>query len=337
MRLEDREWIEYYIGDFFDVFRGKRIVKDVDFLREKNDEYFYPVVTAATTNNSIDGYYNKSNCPGNSIVCGGEAGGFFSTYQEEDCWVMDRSRIFKPKDNIDGIINKYIAFFLVTIFKKEMFKYSYGRSANPSHIINTIIKLPSSGDSPDWEFMEDYIKEIWNGTYSTSVRENDEEINVNVWREFRFGDLFEEIYKAKAYVKGELNISNTYIGIPFVSRTDNNNGCDCFLDGTKEDFSYEKGNAMIIGDTTSTCYYQEEDFVCGDHIVVLRAKWMNKYTALFIKTLIEKERYKYNYGRSFKMDLIKNTIIKLPVDEEGNPDWRFMEKYIKSLPFSEKI
>ena len=29
--------------------------------------------------------------------------------------------------------------------------------------------------------------------------------------------------------------------------------------------------------------------------------------------------------------------IKLPVTPEGNPDWQFMEDYIKSLPFSRNI
>lgn len=116
-----------------------------------------------------------------------------------------------------------------------------------------------------------------------------------------------------------------------------NNGVDCYVVDMKTNFKYEKGNAMIIGDTTSTCYYQESDFITGDHIVVLRADWLNKYRALFIKTILEKDRYKYNYGRSFKLDTIKKTIIKIPVDSEGNPDWVYMENYIKSLPYSDRI
>lgn len=164
MKLEVRKWREFKIGDYFEVKRGKRIVKNVDFFDVKTEEYRYPVVTAATLNNSIDGYFSNYNCNENTIVCGGEAGGFFATYQEEKCWVMDRSRIFLPYLDVSNKINKYTSFFLITIFKKEMFKYSYGRSANPRHIMDTVIKLPADelGD-PDWQFMEDYIKEIWGG------------------------------------------------------------------------------------------------------------------------------------------------------------------------------
>ena len=37
------------------------------------------------------------------------------------------------------------------------------------------------------------------------------------------------------------------------------------------------------------------------------------------------------------MDLIKKTKIKLPSDSEGNPDWKFMENYIKSLSYGDRI
>lgn len=91
-----------------------------------------------------------------------------------------------------------------------------------------------------------------------------------------------------------------------------------------------------MGDTTSTIYYQANDFVTGDHIVVCRGDWINKYTALFIKSILERERYRYSYGRAFRMDLIKSTTIKLPA-KNHQPDWEFMENYIKNLPYGDRI
>ena len=43
--------------------------------------------------------------------------------------------------------------------------------------------------------------------------------------------------------------------IEFITRTDTNNGCDCYVN-EKDISGIEKGNAIIIGDTTSTIYYQ---------------------------------------------------------------------------------
>ena len=58
---------------------------------------------------------------------------------------------------------------------------------------------------------------------------------------------------------------------------------------------------------------------------------MTPEIGLFLETILCKERPKYSFGRSWTGDRLKETIIKLPVDEKGNPDWAFMKQYIKSL------
>lgn len=157
-------------------------------------------------------------------------------------------------------------------------------------------------------------------------------LNVESWKEFRLGDLFSEIYKAEAHVKGELECYNVPSDntIRFISRTEMNNGCDCYV--LNNDLSgIEKANAITIGDTTATCFYQGEDFVCGDHMVICRADWINLHTALYIISMLKQEKYKYSYGRAFKMELISNTVLKLPATADNTPDWDYMERYIKSL------
>ena len=44
-----------------------------------------------------------------------------------------------------------------------------------------------------------------------------------------------------------------------------------------------------------------------------------------------------HYGHAYLMDRIKDTIVKLPVDTDGNPDWQFMENYIKALPYGDRL
>lgn len=158
-KLDKSKWIDFKIGDFFSVKRGKRIVRDVDYFVSKTSEYKYPVITSTTTNNGVDGYYTESNCPKNTLVCGGEASGMFTTYQEEECWVMDRARILTPKINVP--MNKYIGLFMATILKQNQYKYCYGRSANPNDIENLIVQLPAKNNYPDFDYMEKYIKDLW--------------------------------------------------------------------------------------------------------------------------------------------------------------------------------
>lgn len=86
-------------------------------------------------------------------------------------------------------------------------------------------------------------------------------MNVHKWREFRVGDLVQQIYKAKAYTKEEIDeceFINEW-SIPFVSRTESNNSVDFFAVNDNLD-GIEKGNAIVIGDTTSTISYQKKIF-----------------------------------------------------------------------------
>lgn len=159
-------------------------------------------------------------------------------------------------------------------------------------------------------------------------------LETNSWKSFRFGDLISKIYKAKAYKDEDLTFSTKFDekSIPYVTRTDLNNGVKAFV--FKDELeSVEKGNAIVIGDTTATVSYQKDDFIAGDHIVVVRADWLNEYTGLFIATLLKKEQYRYSYGRAFKIEIINETKIKLPATSDGNPDWNYMDSFIKSLRY----
>lgn len=177
-------------------------------------------------------------------------------------------------------------------------------------------------------------------------------LNLDEWKEFKIGKLFSKPYKAKAFNKDELEESEkSEESIRYITRTGENNGCEMLV--KREGIpvtAIEKGNAISIGDTTATCFYQPEDFITGDHMVVIRAEWLNMYNALFVLTILNKEQYKYSYGRAFLMDRISETTIKLPVqhnkdgtifiDEEKRysdegyvPDWKWIENYIKSLHY----
>lgn len=175
-------------------------------------------------------------------------------------------------------------------------------------------------------------------------------LDINNWKEFELGKLTSCVCKSKALNKDELILeTNSKNGIRYITRTGENNGCEMLADKSSIDTTFiQKGNAITIGDTTATCFYQSEDFITGDHIVVIRAEWLNEILAPYIITILNKEQYKYSYGRAFIMERIKDTTIKLPIktntdgttfvdnskkySEDGYiPDWERMENYIISL------
>ena len=76
------------------------------------------------------------------------------------------------------------------------------------------------------------------------------------------------------------------------------------------------------------------------------------YTALVEE--LKREQFKYSYGRAVYSNVAGNMIIKLPIkhnsdgsvfidethkysDEGYVPDWEFMENYIKTLPYGDRL
>ena len=74
--------------------------------------------------------------------------------------------------------------------------------------------------------------------------------------------------------------------------------------------------------------------------LILNKKYINfknKYVYIFLKTILNSNKYRYSYGKGVVAEkYLKNKII-LPIDTNGNPDWKFMENYIKLLPFSKYL
>jgi hypothetical protein len=59
------------------------------------------------------------------------------------------------------IIKTMQALFVLAILNNERYKYSYGRAFLMDRIKETIVKLPVTPiGSPDWQFMENYIKAL---------------------------------------------------------------------------------------------------------------------------------------------------------------------------------
>ena len=80
----------------------------------------------------------------------------------------------------------------------------------------------------------------------------------------------------------------------------------------------------------------DRNFMASGDLVLGYGDNINKYTGLFLATILDKERPKYSFGRKYGK-YVKDTKILLPTTIKGFPDWKFMENYIKSLPYSANI
>ena len=64
---------------------------------------------------------------------------------------------------------------------------------------------------------------------------------------------------------------------------------------------------------------------------------LNREIALFIISVLNLQKYRYGFGRKRSQTRIREEKIFLPETQQGNPDWQFMENYIKTLPYSKSL
>lgn len=151
------------------------------------------------------------------------------------------------------------------------------------------------------------------------------------WKEFKIKDLF-GIRRGSITSLNEIDEGTT----PIVSASGNNEGIDCFGDvpALYNNNITISMNGVNIG---FTAYHRNDFNINVDCCVLIQKFTMNVYIGEFIATIIGKLRYRYSYGRKMSAERIMKETIKLPVDSSGNPDWQFMENYIKALPYGDRL
>jgi len=158
-------------------------------------------------------------------------------------------------------------------------------------------------------------------------------VNTNGWKEFTLcgnNGLF--IYQHGS----RLVVPQRVMGdIPLITAGKINQGYAQSISNYEEEDCFEAG---ITIDMFANCFYQNFRFAADDNIYIFnKEQKINKYIALFLVTIINKQQYKYGYGRQFRKDDTERNKFLLPVTKNGQPDWEFMENYIKTLPYGDLI
>jgi len=125
--------------------------------------------------------------------------------------------------------------------------------------------------------------------------------------------------------------------IPYVTRSNLGNGINKFV-GDLEKYNYfsDEGGVITIGLDTQTIFFQPYKFYTGQNIQILRHENLNRFSAGFLIPLLKIQMKKFNWGSyGATLGRLFRTKIMLPVTDKGQPDWLFMEDYIKSI-FSKK-
>ena len=338
MKIEMDNWVEFELQDLFEVVYGVNLALVNCVETDKNDPEAIAFVSRTESNNGVSAYVkpmqNINVQPKDTITVAG-GGSVLATFLQTQPFYSGRDLyLLYPREKIS---NK-AKLFLVTIIKANKYRYNYGRQANAT-LPHLQLRLPVTPNGhPDWQWMESYVESLHSKPLTTQNNAVVAPFNTNMWGLFVVGDYF-DIHPTKAYT----GLSNKDLDdggvVPFVVNSAANNGIGGF--STKS--ATEAGNKITFSDTTvgNTFFYQPTDFIGFPHVQGMyeneRHAWTRNQLLFLVSILTFTCTGRYSYGRKMTRANIASTKILLPVTSEGDPDWQWMEDYIDSLPYGDRL
>lgn len=148
-----------------------------------------------------------------------------------------------------------------------------------------------------------------------------------IWRPFIVGKIFKTIQRGKRLKTADHIQGN----VPYVSSSAKNNGVDDFVGNEANVRKFKDCLTIANSGSVGKCFYHPYEFVASDHVTALSSPNLNKYHYLFLATQLERLQEKYNFNREMTDARIRHEKIMLPVNDDGSPDFVFMENYVRAV------
>lgn len=308
--------------DIFDVWYGVNL----EVVNSEVVSVGIPFVSRQSVNNGVVCHVKKMDDvepnPSHTLSIA-VSGSVLSTFYHDYEYYSGRDiYVAKPKIKL----TKEEMLYYCYVIEQNKYRYNYGRGANKTF---RSILVPSKDEIPKYV----RTKEAEIRFCNKPIISNKIKLNTDSWKWFRYDEMF-EIKKGKRLTKADMQDGD----IPYIGAIDSNNGISAYI---SNDEHLHQGNAITVSynGSIAEAFYQMTKFWATDDVNVLYPKFaLNRYIAMFLITLIHREKYRFNYGRKWDKELMESSLIKLPAvkiaPNEYEPDWQFMEDYIKSLPYS---
>lgn len=162
--INKKEWKEFTIESIFDILPGKRLEKRNMISGD------IPFIGASDSNNGVTNFVSNTNKTLDKNVLGVNYNGSVveNFYHKYDCIFSDDVKRFHLKHYKD---NEYILLFFKTIILMQKGKYKYGYKFNEARMKRQKISVPVNLNlEPDYEYMEQYLKNIMYDRYEKCLQ-----------------------------------------------------------------------------------------------------------------------------------------------------------------------
>lgn len=311
------------LSEIFDIRYGHSL--ELNRLKLANPEKGFAFISRKTGDNGISAYVEPiasvEPAEAGEISCALGGNGVLTTRLQEQKFYTGRDvAILKPRVKLS---RPEILFYCACI-RFNRYRFSYGRQANrtlPSLLV------PSTKDIPDWA-RSAKLQSFPDAAQPASSLPVDD-VKDAAWGHVPVTKLF-DIYKGTRITSTRRKKMKG--GVPFIGASKDNNGITDYISQSK----YPAGTISVVyNGSVGYAFYQPRDYWASDDIIVLKPKFvMNERVAMFICVSIRAERFRFNYGRKWHAERMKKSEILLPVDQRGEPDFQYMDRYIQSISYS---
>ena len=325
-QIDTKQWKEFIIKDLFTVkrpsARSQANYNDGDI----------PFVASGNFNNGVLKYLEPKKDEildaGNCITVSPIDGSSF--YQEDDFLGRGGAGssiilLYNPN------LNLYNGYFIASVIRTVCRKYAYSDMANKDTIGAEKIKLPvDETGNPDFSYMESYMKNLELAVSSSltdlqSAKKSDISgtLDISSWKLFQISELF-NVQKGKRLTKADMKDGK----IRFIGASAINNGITAYI-SNDEHLHPQNTITLSYNGSIGEAFYQDEIFWASDDVNVLYPKFeMNREMAFFIIPLLKTAGKRYAFIDKWKKEDMEKSKIPLPVDKDGNPDYKYMENHI---------
>lgn len=334
--LENIQWAEFIFEDIFEITSTK---SGIDKNKLNGKEGNIPYVTRSEKNNGIDFFignqddrYKRDN--GNVITIGLDTQTVF--YQSYSFFTGQNIQVLS-----NDYLNYYISQFLIPLIKIQMEKFNWGgNGATLTRLKRTKLLLPSNLQGlPDYKFMEQYMRQEeqkkirhFQKYIQKRIKQVEGFLEVEQFEDKRWGEFFIEdiakIVSGRDIYEAERITGN----IPYVSATANNNGIG-YLVGNKNETLEENCLSVNRNGSVGYSFYHQYKALFSNDCRKLQLYHKSPFVGKFIARIITGQKDKYGYGYKMGTGRIKRQKILLPIDSKEQPDYEYMENYIKKLEY----
>lgn len=144
---------------------------------------------------------------------------------------------------------------------------------------------------------------------------------------FKISDIFD--------ISTGANVSEDKLiqgNIPRISATAQNNGIQRYTNLIDDSHFRTSENFISISFLGNSFYHPYLASVdMKIHILKSKDVVLNRYNGTYLTTVLNKQMKKYNYGNQLSSSKLKKEILLLPITNDNEPNYEFMENYMKTI------